>query len=65
MDAKKCDRCGKFYIIEFCGCNLKTRYGKLSTYEYDVLRNESCEKERDLCPDCMKSLFEWFRQREG
>lgn len=54
-NAKKCDRCGKFYDfyegLEYIPnqnlFNCITLYGEKS-------------KIFDLCPSCMKSLFDWL-----
>lgn len=53
MNAKKCDRCGKFYE-HYNGDDIimshnffKAVYGK-RTY--------------DLCPECMEKLREWFKE---
>lgn len=58
-DAKKCDRCGKFYITR---CNidpsasitLKFNNGHMCTTRY-----------LDLCPDCFESFTNWRDEKEG
>lgn len=53
-DAKKCDRCGKFFIEDdldeshdLCVCELVNRYG-------DV-------KFKDLCPSCSEALDHFMK----
>ena len=50
-DAKKCDRCGKFYVMnrqEFTGCNIShQKYGTQSIYF-------------DLCDECVRKLLNFF-----
>lgn len=55
MNAKKCDRCEKFY----------EDYGGLEYIQYGNKYNGMSffgvkSLFFDLCPDCMKSLYDWF-----
>lgn len=65
MDAKKCDRCGRFY----------EEYGKykIGNIEYEVKKSSMikmgaktgtgkflCENQYDLCPICMDELNEFL-----
>lgn len=62
MDAKKCDRCGSFYIRkEFKKDNAVDILGK-KVFRIDLTyRNGGydCNLNVDLCPKCMKEL-KWF-----
>ena len=51
--AKKCDRCGKFYIV-----NTLPGIAKLVLYEYRTFQYN----EVDLCPDCSQELKDWFER---
>ena len=63
-DAKKCDRCGKYYTpsilfespLEMLAANLS----KVSSF-----RVEAVVPNCDLCPDCTKSFERWFDMKEG
>lgn len=60
MDAKKCDRCGKYYLeyktqdIMVCG----TREGG----EWEIKRYyKGSPTKFDFCEECMKELILWAR----
>jgi len=57
MDAKKCDRCGKFYD-KYNGPNLIV-IGEEGGLEYDYEEKIRCE----LCPDCMGQMI--FHLKNG
>lgn len=64
MDAKKCDRCRKFYdeynIRSFdCDPNAVALYQKQNDGIYYIV------KKYDLCPDCMAELQEWLSKESG
>ncbi|MBO7712378.1 MAG: hypothetical protein J6S85_02720 [Methanobrevibacter sp.] len=55
-EAKKCDRCGGFYIEEM-------RFPHRVIVEYpavSLLRERYASRVFDVCPDCLKQLNEWF-----
>ena len=60
MDAKKCDRCGAFYMPQVKTNDYKTSLEQLVTsvkkpqqkYITDVC---------DLCPECVKKFYDWLR----
>lgn len=67
MDAKKCDRCGRFYeewiaygengeVVE--SFPSQNRYG-LVHFSTLFSRNEPKPTDYDLCPACEKSLKDW------
>lgn len=61
MNAKKCDRCGEFYS-EY---NTKSSEDKPNGFQF--LNLDNCNKYyahtgHDLCPECCKSLIEWFKK---
>jgi hypothetical protein len=47
-DAKKCDRCGNFYVKNNDPAYVITYFNRLTHFT------------KDLCPDCEKKLKEWF-----
>lgn len=61
MDAKKCDRCGRFYE-EYGDYSVSNRNFKVKkpsmirTGTKTVTENFVCEKHFDLCPICMDEL---------
>lgn len=66
-DAKKCDRCGKYYMpsvsvkspLEVLAESLSVASG--SREEMKNAIGKAC----DLCPDCMNSFERWFDMEEG
>ena len=75
MNAKSCDRCGKFYhpykIEELQKKRVKTKYpiGVVSSIDTEEVRIQGvifkpsyCDTECDfdLCPDCLHELIEWM-----
>lgn len=64
MNAKKCDRCGKFYEfykIESQGEYIKGTAGiiKISRTQFGC-KNEVADY--DLCRDCAESFQSWFEE---
>lgn len=66
-DAKKCDRCGKFYQE-----TEPTALGSLASAMEQLLspgticaRKLLVEKFLDLCPSCSASLTQWLKGKEG
>ncbi len=66
-DAKKCDRCGKYYTPSVSVKNpLEVLAESLSrTYSFSVEMKKAIGTVCDLCPDCMKSFERWFDTEEG
>ena len=70
MDAKKCDRCGKFYD-HYYGLGLdqsmKKRFKIDSTNSMQLVftpkfstQSKNYSEVLDLCPDCMHGLLKWM-----
>lgn len=64
MNAKQCDRCGKCYTSEeevnsFSLTDERWRYN----LTYDAHPYGTFVK--DLCPDCLKSLYSWFKMENN
>ena len=51
-NAKKCDRCGKFYEKTF-------------RQIYVVKDNGCCNTKIDLCDECQKELIDWVEMKNG
>ena len=71
MDAKKCDRCGKFYeernpnAFETLAESLKRALAILNERLFARINvMEKIEQELDLCPACLKSLNKWMKEGE-
>ena len=68
-NAKKCDRCGKFYTSSEKRLDSQGRYlkgitmdGLKYTYSPGCI-NQTCtkyQKQVDLCPDCSEKLILWL-----
>lgn len=62
MDAKKCDRCGKFYTRE-----TGEKYGvifKGKRDDYGMLGGKSDGDLYDLCNDCMTDFERWIKNED-
>lgn len=57
--AKKCDRCGIFYAC-YNGANDKKNTNGFMTLNIGSDGRYFSHKAHDLCPECNKSLHEWF-----
>lgn len=58
MEAKQCDRCGKFYNIDLFS-NLDKEWNS-----YKIIKECYPDSEShyiDLCDDCKKKLTEWLK----
>ena len=56
-DAKKCDRCGRFYDI----------YGNVDnavSFRFVSRWDTTLQPIYDLCPDCMEELKNWLANRQ-
>lgn len=56
--ATKCDRCGKYF-------DSREETNAFTFLIYDRAKDKyTCDSEEyDLCPDCVRSLDDWFNQR--
>lgn len=65
-DAKKCDRCGKYYDdyhgVVFSEAAPSNKYDRMNLVRADDY--EGRYKRFDLCPDCMKALISFIKQGE-
>ncbi len=57
--AKKCDRCGKFYAIYNKKKDEKNANGFMFL-NIDENQKYWSNSAKDLCQDCMESMYEWF-----
>lgn len=55
MDAKKCDRCGAFYMQPSKTADVK------ASIEKAVLKERHITDVCDLCPDCVRAFYNWLR----
>ena len=55
MNAKKCDRCGKYYQYYHDGY----KNGFMVTGQ-SIIGSLWTNKHKDLCPDCLFDLLAWF-----
>lgn len=63
MDAKKCDRCGKFYVRkELKVDNHVDIFGKEVLGILLIGNIDECDYYVDLCPYCMNDLKNFFEQ---
>lgn len=65
MNAKKCDRCGGFYTVEYVQANIFQELG----HSLAMLSDKYAKKERiinsitakvDFCPECSESFEKWL-----
>ncbi len=65
-DAKKCDRCGKYYDdydgVAFSEAITANRYDRMNLVRADDYYSKC--KRFDLCPDCMSALISFIKQGE-
>ena len=65
MDAKQCDRCGKFYHV-FQDANLRPEYAMKKIYSVETQHaNHNAAKIYDLCVDCTIELMEFLKNKHG
>lgn len=57
--ARKCDRCGKLYE-EYNTKMSNTDFNGIMFLNIDYARKYYPNAPMDLCPECLKSLHEWF-----
>lgn len=59
MNARKCDRCGKFFEIKPSG---KFDGGKIILFDLvDYWSHETAKITRDLCEDCKNDFERWLK----
>lgn len=59
MDAKKCDRCGKYYTVDFDFLQLFKEEPDEDDYPFGTK-----EVKKDLCNECAMDLLLWFERPE-
>ena len=69
MNAKRCDRCGKYYESEGTGTvTVTVKHGEDSTKISPYIGIYTKEAERhihDLCEECAKDFEKWMKQDNG
>ena len=60
MQAKKCDRCGKFYEL-YDGFEIAKGGNKYNTVRLEKLVCDSIYRKFDLCPECMEKLVNFIK----
>lgn len=60
MDAKRCDRCGKYFNPDKAGGTLKGDACLMCPNEY-----RKSLQQKDLCNDCVTSFSAWWRRLEN
>ena len=69
MNAKRCDRCGKFYTLTdynriLLPVDKNPAFGE-HYHHIEVYYNDDEYKAPDLCPDCVNDLIDWFFNPRG
>lgn len=65
--AKKCDRCGDFFIEQENSVieeTVQLILESLSPFFFKSKEQQAIEQLIDLCPKCSKSLSKWLRGKE-
>lgn len=64
MNAKKCDRCGKFYTVKEPNAieALGMSFAELSTPERTNKAISALNTAIDLCEDCEKEFKKWLNE---
>lgn len=57
-DAKKCDACGEFYVIE------GTSQDIVATYNDPTVPIKINTRRYDTCPECMRAFFNFIESRQ-
>lgn len=62
MRALKCDRCKRYYDIDYTS---STEYISCTEYIfcYKAGRVDNSVKHFDLCPECSLELMKWFEEK--
>lgn len=55
MDAKRCDRCGEFYIPQLKNTDV------IASLEKAVRKEKHITDVCDLCPNCVNKFYDWMR----
>lgn len=59
--AYRCDRCGKYYAIDFNSFEYTDERWRYSIYkDYHPYPEEKI----DLCTECRKKLYDWLKEGE-
>ena len=61
MNAKRCDRCKKFYERN----EMKYKGKMIDGFCLTSWGSALCYSRKDLCDDCLKSLDKWFLDGES
>lgn len=61
MNAKKCDKCGKFYD-EYSTKSYDAEPNAILLVQNQENKETYCCKQYDLCRECMENLREWFKE---
>lgn len=62
MDAKKCDRCGKFYVRKERKVDNSVNIFDEKVFKVKLIYIGDCAIDVDLCPYCMNDLKNFFEQ---
>lgn len=60
MNAKKCDRCGAFYI-PVTQTDVKTNIQQIAS-ALNKNKPKHITDVCDLCPECVKNFYDWLRE---
>ncbi len=61
MDAKKCDRCGAFYVPVSAQTDIKTNLQMVAS-AVNKTKPKHITDICDLCPECVKKFYDWLRE---
>ena len=61
MDAKKCDRCGAFYDVEYERLNGGAFFNQVHKINPYATLQSSTRAKFDLCNDCRKAFEEFMK----
>lgn len=65
-NAKKCDRCGKFYESYHTDVNGYSANAIFVAHETSITYKErDIRFVLDLCPECMNSFTKWLNEKEN
>ena len=67
MEAKKCDRCKKFYELykglHKCGMSPSGEPLFEIPFNHVTLENWTKSEDIDLCPECMEAFDNWLKKK--
>ncbi len=61
MDAKKCDRCGNFYVPVNAPADIKSQLD-LAVSVMNKNKPKHITDVCDLCPECVRDFYNWLRE---